>query len=141
MLHKSLFIVAVLLLIISLQGCARYEPHDAGTVLEIKDESSAIVEQQDVKVSITEASEDEEITEYRVGPGDVLVINVPGLIDTYGSSEKTQNFQGFRVQKNAFCFRNGFLPQHLIKPLKLQGGFLGLRVVFCFFLPQKPQSV
>jgi len=100
MFHKSLFIIAVLLLITSLQGCARYEPHDAGTVLEIKDESSAIIEQQEVKVSIAEASEDEEITEYRVGPGDVLVINVPGLIDTYGSSEKTQNFQGFRISSS-----------------------------------------
>jgi polysaccharide export outer membrane protein len=101
MFQKGLFIAAGVLLLIALQGCNRYAQYDAGTVREIKGVSSAIVEQQDVKVSLPETSEDEEITEYRVGPGDVLVINVPGLIDTgWGDPERTQNVQGFRISSS-----------------------------------------
>ena len=101
MFQKGLFIAAGFILILVLHGCARYESYDSGTVLEIKAESSAIVEQQDVEVSLPEASDEEEITEYRVGPGDVLVINVPGLIDTWGGSpERSQSLQGFRISSS-----------------------------------------
>jgi polysaccharide export outer membrane protein len=80
-------------------ACTRYEPYPSGSVLEINDDSSAILELQDVKVP-PPSLDDAVITEYLVGAGDVLQINVPGLIDTYGSSEKTQNFQGFRVSSS-----------------------------------------
>lgn len=98
--RNGLLIVTGLLLLITLQACARYEPYESGTVLDIKDESSAILEQQDVKVDVPPLSDNEEITEYLVGSGDVLLVNVPGLIDSYGSSEKTQNLQGFRISSS-----------------------------------------
>lgn len=101
MLKKGLHILAGLLLLITVQGCARYEQYDAGTVLEIKDESSAILEQQDVRVEPPEIPEAEKITEYRVGPGDVLVINVPGLIDNWGNNpERSYNNLGFRISSS-----------------------------------------
>ena len=85
--------------VLSLSGCARYEDLPPGTVRDINDTSSAILELQEVKVP-PPAPEAEVITEYRVGPGDVLTINVPGLIDSRGNDEKTQNYQGFRVSSN-----------------------------------------
>lgn len=101
MFHKILFIAAAFLLLIALQGCGRYTSYDAGTVLEIKDESSAILEQQDVRVELPDIAEEEEITEYRVGPGDVLAINVPGLIDNWGNHpERSYNNQGFRISSS-----------------------------------------
>ncbi len=101
MLKKGLPIVAGILFFITFQGCARYERYETGTVLEIKDGSSAILEQQDVQVDLPEIPEEEEITEYRVGPGDVLLINVPGLIETWGgSSERVRNLEGFRISSS-----------------------------------------
>ncbi len=55
-----------------------------GLCWKSKPSPAPFVEQQDVEVSLPEVPEEEEITEYRVGPGDVLVINVPGLIDNWG---------------------------------------------------------
>lgn len=81
-------------------GCVRYEELPPGTVREINDNSSAILELQEVKVP-PPTPEEEFITEYRVGPGDVLMINVPGLIDTGGNNiEKAQNLYGFRVSSS-----------------------------------------
>ena len=78
----------------------RYEELPPGTVRDINDSSSAILELQEVKVP-PPTPEAEVITEYRVGPGDVLTINVPGLIDSHGNNdEKTQNYQGFRVSSS-----------------------------------------
>ena len=84
--------------VLSLSGCVRYEELPPGTVRDIND-SSAILELQEVKVP-PPTPEAEVITEYRIGPGDVLTINVPGLIDSYGNEEKTQNYQGFRVSSS-----------------------------------------
>jgi len=85
--------------VLSLSGCVRYEELPPGTVRDIND-SSAILELQEVKVP-PPTPEEEIITEYRVGPGDVLNINVPGLIDTHGNNpEKTQNYLGFRVSSS-----------------------------------------
>lgn len=96
MVRTAVIAVTGLLVLSMLQACMHYEPYAAGTVLKIKDDSSAILELQEVNVPPL-PPDDELITEYLVGPGDVLQINVPGLIDTHGSSEKTQNYQGFRV--------------------------------------------
>ena len=99
MIRTGLMAFAGLMTLFVIQACTRYESYPAGSVLNIKDDSSAIVELQDVNVP-PPSTTDEVITEYLVGPGDVLQINVPGLIDTYGSAEKTQNFQGFRVSSS-----------------------------------------
>ena len=98
--NKSfLMVFAGIALGISLSGCVRYEDLPPGTVRDINDSNSAILELQEVKVP-PPTPETEVITEYRVGPGDVLTINVPGLIDSYGNNEKTQNYQGFRVSSS-----------------------------------------
>lgn len=93
------YFIPIFLILLLLPACTRYEQYPPGTVIDIKDESSAILELENVNVS-PPASDGDEITEYLVGAGDVLAINVPGLIDTHGSSEKTQNFQGFRVSSS-----------------------------------------
>ena len=97
---NKLFLMGVfgVVFVLSLSGCVRYEELPPGTVRDIND-SNAILELQEVKVP-PPAPEAEVITEYRVGPGDVLTINVPGLIDSYGNDEKTQNYQGFRVSSS-----------------------------------------
>ncbi len=95
--NKSLLMVFVgLVWVLSLSGCARYDKLPSGTVIDVGDDSSAILDLQDVKVQ-PPTPDAKVIHEYRVGPGDVLVINVPGLIDSHGSDEKTQNYRGFRV--------------------------------------------
>ena len=99
MVRSCFFAGITLLVLLALQACTRYEPYPAGSVLDIKDDTSAILELQEVNVPPPDAADDV-ITEYLVGAGDVLQINVPGLIDTYGSAEKTQNFQGFRVSSS-----------------------------------------
>ncbi len=81
-----LMVLAGVVSVLSLSGCVRYEELPPGTVRDIND-SSAILELQEVKVP-PPATEAEVITEYRVGPGDVLTINVPGLIDSYGNNMK-----------------------------------------------------
>ena len=91
-------VFAGVVFVLSLSGCVRYEELPPGTVRDIND-SSAILELQEVEVP-PPTPEAEVITEYRVGPGDVLTINVPGLIDSYGNDEKTQNYQGFRVSSS-----------------------------------------
>jgi len=97
--NKSLMIgLTWVVFVLSLSGCVRYEELPPGTVRDIND-SSAILELQEVKVP-PPTPEAEIITEYRIGPGDVLTINVPGLIDSYGNDEKTQNYQGFRVSSS-----------------------------------------
>ncbi len=99
MIRAGLIAVTGLLTLLILQACTRYESYPPGTLLEINDDSSAILELEDVNIP-PPTSDDEVITEYLVGPGDVLQINVPGLIDTHGSSERTQNFVGFRVNSS-----------------------------------------
>ena len=95
-----LMVLAGVGFVLSLCGCVRYEDLPPGTVRNINDDSSAILELQEVKVP-PPTPESEIITEYQVGPGDVLTINVPGLIDTHGNNnEKTQNYQGFRVSSS-----------------------------------------
>lgn len=100
MFRYVLMIVAGGLLFVLLQGCTRYEPYASGTALEIKDEASAVLEMEDVKVPMAAVPEEEIITEYLVGPGDVLFINVPGLISWHGYEDKTSNYQGFRVSSS-----------------------------------------
>ncbi len=98
MLRTVLIAATALLMLSCLQACTRYEPYPTGTVLDIKDESSAILELQEVTVP-PPTPETELITEYRVGPGDVLQINVPGLINSvvFEGTDRVQNGNGFRV--------------------------------------------
>ncbi|MDT8441098.1 MAG: polysaccharide biosynthesis/export family protein [Desulfuromonadales bacterium] len=89
-------LTACLLVVMQLTACVRYEEFPPGTVLDIEDRSSAILELQEVRVPPPTA-DDERIIDYRVGPGDVLHINIPGLIDQGGTDDKAQNYRGFRI--------------------------------------------
>jgi polysaccharide export outer membrane protein len=83
--------IGVLLLALALGGCSRYELYAPDSVVDIVDDRSAILEQQEVAVKSTVV--DEKITEYRVGPGDVLSVSVPGLFERNGTNDRTRNGQ------------------------------------------------
>ncbi|MDH3997521.1 MAG: polysaccharide biosynthesis/export family protein, partial [Desulfuromonadales bacterium] len=84
-------------------GCSRYEMYAPGTVVDIDDSAAAIVEIEDVSVTSTLSDEVVEITEYRVGAGDVLSISVPGLVepnnrdDRYRRDDQGETLGSFRV--------------------------------------------
>lgn len=84
--------IAMLLLALFLGGCSRYELYAPGTVVDIKDDYSAILEQENIVVE-PEAVE-EIITEYRIGAGDVLSVIVPGLYGRNGDNGRYRNEQG-----------------------------------------------
>ncbi len=95
-------VLAVLLPAV-LGGCSRYEVFPTGTMIDIVDQSPAIVELQEVSVPPAPL-EPAEFFDYRVGPGDVLSIEVAGLVERgnaidVGSTEIQGNRQiwGFRV--------------------------------------------
>lgn len=83
----------VVLAVILLAGCARYPELPPGTVKKII--STPIVEQQAVSVAPPAAEEAPGAFEYRVGPGDVLIVSVPGLVG--GVSKDGEPPMGFRV--------------------------------------------
>lgn len=91
--------IGVLLLVLALTGCSRYELYAPGTVIEIDDQTSAILDIEDVKVPPPPAMDPTNVSEYRVGPGDVLSISVPGLIERSinNGQERTDSLGGFRV--------------------------------------------
>lgn len=86
-------LLPALFALLLLSACARYTELPAGTVLDVT--SSAIVEQQDVTIEPPETMAAEADAEYRVGRGDVLAINIPGLVERI--AEKGDIQTGFRV--------------------------------------------
>ncbi len=83
--RRSLLFLVLVLGVFILGGCVRYEQYAPGTVMEIEDRS-AVLEVENL--SVQTMPETEEITEYRVGSGDVLSISVPGLFER---SERPRN--------------------------------------------------
>lgn len=85
-----LFLLAALL-----TGCARFVELPPGTVKQIS--QTGIIEQQAVAVSA--AVVEEGPAEYRVGPGDVLAVKIPGMTDRTvpGAVPGVEQPQGFRV--------------------------------------------
>lgn len=79
-----------LVLVVS-AGCARYSHLPAGTVTEI---SSPVIEQERVVLPLHEV--DRVDREYRLGAGDVLAVNVPG-VSSVTSSGAVDNIQGYRI--------------------------------------------
>jgi polysaccharide export outer membrane protein len=86
-----------LLLALALAGCSRYAVYAPGTVIEIDDQNSAIVDLQEVTVPPPPAMDPTSSTEYRVGAGDVLSISVPGLVERSNVETRTDSLGGFRV--------------------------------------------
>jgi polysaccharide export outer membrane protein len=66
-------------------------------VIEINDQTSAILDLQEVKVPPPPAMDPTNLAEYRVGAGDVLSISVPGLIERSNADAKSETLGGFRV--------------------------------------------
>jgi polysaccharide export outer membrane protein len=83
-------ILPLLLSLLLLAGCAKYTELPAGTRKEI---TSAIVDQQPVVLPPPLAGA--ATTEYRVGPGDVLAIKIPGRPESVAAASDPP--QGFRV--------------------------------------------
>lgn len=87
--HKAVFVVW-LLMGMSLAACAKFPDVPAGTVKEVR---SAVVELQQVTVPVPDL--EEAALEYRVGPGDVLAISIPGM--SVAKTAAGEQPQGFRV--------------------------------------------
>lgn len=85
-----------LVLLLSLTGCASYTELPAGTIKPIDD--SAVLQRQAIMVPPA-AVEPAPGLEYRVGPGDVLFVNVAGRAEL-GSPANDAAFKGSRVDGN-----------------------------------------
>ncbi|MCM2264961.1 MAG: polysaccharide biosynthesis/export family protein [Desulfuromonadales bacterium] len=78
-------------------GCTRFTQYDPGTVRDIDGSASALLEVKDVKVPPPPV-ESADGLEYLVGPGDVLSVTVPDLIERRTGAERTNDTLGnFRV--------------------------------------------
>lgn len=81
----------------ALSGCSKYTLFAPGTVIDITDKSEAILALQEVSVPPPPVDPTESI-EYRVGPGDVLSVTVPGLLERgNGEGKGGESLGGFRV--------------------------------------------
>ncbi len=86
-----------LLLALILGGCSRYELYAPGTVIDINDQTSAIIDLQEVIVPPPPAMDPTSLSEYRIGAGDVLSISVPGLVERSNGDDRSDTLGGFRV--------------------------------------------
>ncbi|HJV36598.1 polysaccharide biosynthesis/export family protein [Geomonas sp.] len=86
---SSLYLLSLIFAIFALPGCAHYSYRDipAGTVKEL---SSSVVSQEDVSVPTLPADPPPSM-DYQVGPGDVLLINVPGRTEFSVAIQNTGN--------------------------------------------------
>lgn len=75
-------------------GCASYTDLPAGTVLPIS--ASPVIEQQEVVVSVVDDEEPPSI-DYRVGPGDVLFVNIDGRPELGSPVTGSSTVQGSRI--------------------------------------------
>lgn len=93
---KSICQLFVLCGALTLSGCASYTDLPAGTVLPIS--SSPVLQQEEVVVS-TSKEEEQPSADYRVGPGDVLFVNIDGRpeLGSPGNSGASTTVNGSRV--------------------------------------------
>ena len=97
MLRRGWLLALVASVALLLGGCSKYIPYAAGTVIDITDQSSAIMALQEVTVP-PPAPDPAESQEYRVGPGDVLSVTVPGLLERgNGEGKGSETLGGYRV--------------------------------------------
>lgn len=97
-----LFIAGALVL----SGCTRYENYSAGTVIEIDDPSAGIVELEDVSVDASLGDDLPALNEYIIGPGDVLSVYVPDMVEQTASVGygRDRSVGGFRVNTDGTIF-------------------------------------
>lgn len=93
----AMSVVLVLGMMMLLGGCSKYTKYDAGTVIEITDQSEAILSLQEVSVPPPSVDPNDS-PEYRVGAGDVLSVSVPGLLEREHDERRgSDTLGGFRV--------------------------------------------
>jgi polysaccharide export outer membrane protein len=93
--RKWMMLLAVAALLLG--GCSKYTLFAPGTVIDITDKSDAIMALQEVSVPPPPVDPSENV-EYRVGPGDVLSVTVPGLLERgNGEGRGSESLGGFRV--------------------------------------------
>jgi len=122
---KSLLVVKLpflLSLIFLLPACAQYSNLPPGTVKEIH---SAIIERELVSVPSVEATAQVANFDYRVGPGDVLAIHIPGLEDDPGvkfdSGSKVDSGQQSQAVSRYRVYGSGKILLPLVGPVKVGG--------------------
>ncbi|TLM69006.1 MAG: sugar transporter [Deltaproteobacteria bacterium] len=78
-------------------GCTRFTQYAPGTVIDVQGGASPLVEVKDVQVPPPPIEEARDL-EYRVGPGDVLSVTVPDLIERKSGTDKGADTLGnFRI--------------------------------------------
>jgi polysaccharide export outer membrane protein len=100
---RNILFLLVLVGIFVLSGCARYEEYPAGTMLDINDPGAGIVDIEEVSVAAT-VDDGPEITEYLVGPGDVLSVYVPGMVERSARVSLGNDVGGFRINTDGSIF-------------------------------------
>ena len=100
---RNVLFLVVLLGVFVLSGCARYEDYAAGTVIDINSPDAGVVEVENVSVANT-ISDEPEITEYFIGPGDVLSVYVPGMVERSARVSLGSESGGFRVNTDGTIF-------------------------------------
>lgn len=96
--------LVVLVGVFILSGCTRYENYAAGTLLDINDPGAGLVEVENLSVSAP-VDDGPAITEYIIGPGDVLSVYVPGMVErTARVSNSGTDYGGFRVNSDGTIF-------------------------------------
>jgi len=94
---KGIVLSLLLAGILLLSGCYKYNQYAPGSVIDITDQSTAILALQEVAVPPPPVDPTESV-EYRVGPGDVLSVTVPGLLERgNGEGRGNETLGGFRV--------------------------------------------
>lgn len=95
--RRILFSMSMIGLVMIAAGCTRFTQYEPGTVIDIDASSSALLEVKEVKVPPPPVEMPEDL-EYRVGPGDVLSVTVPDLIERKTGEGKNDDTLGnFRV--------------------------------------------
>jgi len=101
---RNIMFLVVLMGVMVLSGCARYEEYPAGTVLDINDPGAGVVEVENVSVAAP-VDDGPEITEYIIGPGDVISVYVPGMVERSARVSYSGNdVGGFRVNTDGSIF-------------------------------------
>ncbi|MDT8443621.1 MAG: polysaccharide biosynthesis/export family protein [Desulfuromonadales bacterium] len=101
---RSVLFLIVLMGVFLLSACTRYENYAAGTALDINDTAAGVIEAENVSVAAP-IDDSPEITEYIIGPGDVISVHVPGMVEnTARVSYAGNEAGGFRVNTDGSIF-------------------------------------
>jgi polysaccharide export outer membrane protein len=101
---RSVLFLLVLVGGVALSGCTRYTDYKTGLTIDIEDPGAALVEVEDVSVANSFA-DDPKVSEYIIGPGDVLSVYVPGMVERSARVTMADgDYGGFRVNADGSIF-------------------------------------